>query len=111
MKFYEELNDMEFAVGDTLPVFNITVEIEDGTSLEDSRMILTISSTASPDDAIIEKECITTSEGFKVRLTSEDTIKLVEGTYYLFFHFIDPEENIYKKLACSLYVRSSPKVV
>lgn len=110
--FYDELSDMEFVAGDTLPVFNISVDVEDGTSLEDCAMKLIVSKCTDASSPIISKTCTVDNEDntmYHVQLTTEETVQLTEGTYTLFFILIDTDEMEYKKTVCSLYVHSAPK--
>ncbi len=112
IKFYDELPDMEFTAGDTLPVININVDVEDGTSTADCAMKLIVSKRMDAASPVIVKDCTvdgTTDSVFHVQLTTEDTIKLNEGEYTLFFILIDTENNEYKKIVANVYVHAAPK--
>lgn len=108
-RFYDELPNMEFIAGDTLPVFNIRVIVEDGTSTEGSSMQLMVARANNPTEAIISKECTAKDDLFTVRLTGDDTIKLTEGAYNIYLVFKDTEDLEYKKIFCRLYVKSAPR--
>lgn len=112
MKVYEEIKDIEFNIGDTLPQFDISVDVEDGTSLEDCTMNLVISSNTNVTTPIITKNCTVDSEDdtlFHVQLTTDETTKLTEGTYTMYFILIDTDDKEYKKIICSLYAHSAPR--
>jgi len=111
MKVYNELRDMEIAIGDTLP-FDISVDVTDGTSLDGSSMKLMIASEADASYPIISKDCTVDVENdtlFHVTLTTEDTLKLSEKTYIMYFVLVDSEDNEYWKLACSIYAHTAPR--
>lgn len=104
IKFYNEMPEMEFFSGDTLPVFTVEVETE---SVSDCSMVVTIAKANAPETAVVSKECIKTSNGFQVQLTSEDTFKLKEGAYTLNFRMTDPNNTSYIKLSGLVYVRAA----
>lgn len=103
MKFYNEMPEMEFFSGDTLPVFTVEVEAE---SLENCSMAVVISRENSPETPILRKECTRTDSGFQVQITSNETLKLTEGAYRINFKMTDSSSLSYIKLSGLAYVRS-----
>lgn len=102
MKFYNEIPDMEFLSGDTLPAFHVQVEAPDAVG---STMECIISRKSSPNVAIITKACTAESGGFLVQLTSEDTTSLVEGNYIIHFRLIKNGLSL-RKLVGNIYVHA-----
>ena len=105
VKFYEELPDMEFTAGDTLPEFSVTVS---ESSLSGATMLLILSLKSNPVEAAISKSCtLSSGSTYTVQLTSDDTTGLVEGEYIIEFALILSGGNVYKKLRGSVYVHGS----
>ena len=104
LKFYDEMPEMTFFAGDTLPTFTITVDRE---NLDGCEMQMVISKLKPLENAIIEKNCISTPEGFTVQLTSSETKNLKEGTYRISFVMTDKIGLEYIKLSGLAYVRSA----
>lgn len=103
IKFYNELPDMEFTAGDTLPAFSVTVSEE---SLNDASMNLILSLMSNPVEAALTKTCTPSGSTFSVQLTSSDTSGLNEGEYIMEFA-LTLNGNCYKKLRGSVYVHGS----
>lgn len=104
IKFYNEMPEIEFFSGDTLPVFTIEVEAE---SIENCSMTVTISKLNLPETPVLSKECMKTDNGFQVQITSGDTSKLTEGAYRINFKMTDSGGLKYIKLSGLAYVRSA----
>lgn len=104
IKFYNEIPEMEFFTGDTLPFFTVEVEGED---VSDCSMAVTIAKTNSPEIAVIRKECTKTDNGFQVHITTHETSKLKEGAYIMRFQLTDPNGLSYIKLSGLAYVRAN----
>ncbi len=104
-KFYNEIPEMTFFIGDTLPIFVIEVNRE---KLEGCKMQMVISRVKPPEEAVIVKECGNYTTHFSVHLTSEETKNLTAGTYRI--SFIMSDDNIipltYVKLSGLMHVRS-----
>ena len=105
VSLYNKIPDMECISGDTLPIFEVSVEAE---SLENCRMQCVLSKASAPENTLICKDCNKIDGGFSVILTSEDTGKLAEGTYIIYFRLTDSAGFDYIKLCGNLYVRSGP---
>lgn len=104
IKFYDELPDMEFTAGDTLPEFSVTVSAN---NLNSAAMLLILSPKSNPVEAAISKSCtLSSGSTYTVQLTSEDTTGLVEGEYIMEFA-LTSAGNAYKKLRGSVYVHGS----
>lgn len=103
IKFYNELPDMEFTAGDTLPVFSVTVSEE---SLNAASMNLVLSLRSNPVEAVLTKACILSDSTFFVQLTSSDTVGLNEGEYIMEF-VMTLNSNSYRKLRGSVYIHGS----
>ena len=82
LSFYNEIPDMRLCAGDTLPVFNITVDTE---GLENCTMHCIVTKSRDTSTADICKECFATQTGFAVQLTTSDTYKLSEGIHTVIF--------------------------
>lgn len=111
MKVYNQLKDMEINIGDTIQ-FNVTVDVEDGTSLNGCVLKLLISSDIDNTEPIITIDGTAdgTTEGlYHILLATEDSSKLCEGAYMMYFILVDTEDNEHKKLVCDLYVHSAPR--
>ena len=104
MKFYNEIPDMEFLSGDTLPAFHVQVE---GSDAAGSTMECIVCRSTTPTVAVITKACTPESGGFMVQLTSEDTAPLIEGSYLIHFRLISGDLS-FRKLAGMMYVHSAP---
>lgn len=103
IKFYDEIPEMTFFAGDTLPTFTITVDRD---NLDGCEMQMVISRLKPSENEIIRKNCISASEGFIVQLTSSETKNLYEGTYRISFVMTDKTGLEYIKLSGLAYVRS-----
>lgn len=103
MKFFNEMPEMEFFSGDTLPVFTVEVEAE---SLENCSMAVTMAKSNSPETPVFRKECTATDSGFQVQITSNETANLTEGAYRMNFKMTDSGGLTYIKLSGLAYVRS-----
>ena len=101
-KFYDEIPEMTFFVGDTLPIFTITVNRN---SLENCSMQMVISKVKPPKENIITRECDNRTTHFAVHLTSEDTKNLIAGTYRISFIMSDGVRQ-YVKLSGLMHVLS-----
>ena len=111
MKVYNQINDIEINIGDTLQ-FNVTVDVEDSTSLEGCELKLLISSDIDNTEPIITVTGTAdgTTEGlYHILLATADTSKLCEGAYKMCFDLIDTNDNEHKKLVCDLYAHSAPR--
>ncbi len=104
MKFYNEIPDMEFLSGDTLPAFHVQVE---GTIPSGSTMECIVSKSTTTTTSVITKVCTAEEGGFAVQLTSEDTTSLTEGSYLIHFRLISGDLS-FRKLAGMMYVHSVP---
>lgn len=105
ISFYDRLPDMECLSGDTLPEFIIEIEgdIPAGSTLQ-----LILARSDDPTDTVVVKEAAKTAEGYKVQLTSDDTLALYEGVYFITFRLSDDNTGLrYLKLRGSLYVRAT----
>lgn len=105
MKFYGQMHDMECLSGDTLPVFDVEVEVGKG-SLTGGTMNIIVAKSDSPQIPLINKACDATEDGFCVQLDSYDTAGLMEGTYDMHFKFTASDGNCYRKLFGKLYVHT-----
>ncbi len=111
MRVYNQIKDIEINIGDTIQ-FNVTVNVEDGTSLEGCTLMLLISSDTDNTEPIIKVNGTAdgTTEGlYHILLATADTSKLCEGAYKMYFDLVDTEDNEYKKLVCGLYAHSAPR--
>ncbi|MBQ6169797.1 MAG: hypothetical protein IJK30_07570 [Ruminococcus sp.] len=106
MEFYGKMQDMECLSGDTLPVFDIEVEVGEG-SIEGGTMFIFVAKSDSPHIPLICKACEATEDGFSVQLVSQDTSGLMEGTYDMHFCFTASDGNSYRKLFGTLYVHTA----
>lgn len=104
MKFYDEMPEMEFFSGDTLPFF--TVEV-DGENVSDCIMTILISKVNSPETVLIRKNCDKIDGGFSVRLTTQETSQLKEGAYIIRFQMTDSDGLKYIKLSGRAYVHAN----
>lgn len=102
-KFYDEIPEMTFFVGDTLPIFVIKVNRN---SLEGCAMRMVISKVKSSEEPVIDIECRNYTTYFSVHLTSYDTKKLTAGTYRISFIMTDDMPYEYVKLSGLMHVRS-----
>lgn len=107
-KFYNEIPEMTFFIGDTLPIFTIKVKNQD---IEKCTMKMVISRVKPPKEVVIERECLKgkTAEGedcFLFHLWSEITEKLTAGTYRISFIMTDDIKLEYIKLSGLMHVRS-----
>lgn len=104
-KFYDEIPEMTFFVGDTLPIFVIKVNRN---SLEGCAMRMVISKVKSSEEPVIDIECGNYTTYFSVHLTSEKTKNLVPGTYRISFIMSDDNDTplTYVKLSGLMHVRS-----
>ena len=109
-KFYDEIPEMTFFVGDTLPIFVIKVKNQD---ITDCTMKMVISRIKPYEEIVREEKCIKdkTIEGedcFKFHLWSEITKDLMPGTYRISFvmsNGMNPPLT-YVKLSGLMHVRS-----
>lgn len=101
IRFYDKLPDMECLSGDTIGTFRISPK---SGSFSGCRMQIIIARSDSQLSAEICKECTADSDGFSVQLTSEDTAKLCEGTYFIHFRLVDSTGLSHRKLAGKMYV-------
>lgn len=104
LRFYDEIPEMTFFAGDTLPAFTIEVEAD---SLENCTMQMIISRLNPSGNAIISKNCLRTENCFTVQLTSNETKNLKEGTYRIYFVMTDGNGLEYIKLSGLACVRSA----
>lgn len=107
-KFYDEIPEMTFFTGDTLPIFTIKVKNQD---IAKCTMKMVISRVKPPEEVVIERECLKdkTVEGedcFLFHLWSEITEKLTAGTYRISFIMTDDMPYEYVKLSGLMHVRS-----
>ena len=104
-KFYNEIPEMTFFKGDTLPIFTIKVNGED---IEKCSMRMVISRVKSPEEKTISIECVRQPDCFRAHLWSLDTQKLDEGTYRISFIMTDDKDPplTYIKLSGLMHVRS-----
>lgn len=109
MTFYSKIPDMECLSGDTLPEFEVEVEVGDGGDLSGCSMQVIVAEFDQPQTAVICKDCTPTETGFSVTLTSEDTSKLKEKTYDIHFRLVDQAGNSYRKLFGTLYVHTAAR--
>lgn len=107
--FYDKMPDMECLSGDTLPEFEVDVEVDSGGSLSGCSMQVIVARSDEPQTAVICKSCEQTESGFAVTLTSEDTSRLGEYSYDIHFRLIDPDGNSYRKLFGRLYVHTAAR--
>ncbi|MDE6849582.1 MAG: hypothetical protein K2J44_09630 [Ruminococcus sp.] len=107
VKFYNEMPEMEFFSGDTLPFF--TVEV-DSQNLENCTMSVTFARANDPKNSVFCKDCVRTPTGFLVRITSDETAQLNEGAYVINFRMTDADGLSYIKLSGTVYVRSAAGV-
>ena len=103
IKFYNELPEMEFNAGDTLPAFSVTVSEE---SLSGASMNLVLLLRSNPVEAALTKACTLSGSTFSVQLTSSDTSGLNEGEYIMEF-IMTLSGNSYKKLRGNVYIHGS----
>ena len=111
MKVYNQIKDIELNIGDTVQ-FNVTVNVEDGTSLEGCELKLLISSDIDNTEPVVTVSGTadgTTDGLYHILLATEDTSKLCEGAYKMYFTLIDTADNEHKKLVCDLYAHSAPR--
>ena len=111
MKVYNQINDIEINIGDTLQ-FNVTVDVEDGTSLEGCALKLLISNDIDNTEPIITVNGTADGETeglYHILLATADTSKLCEGAYKIYIILIDTVDNEHKKLVCDLYAHSAPR--
>lgn len=104
LRFYDEIPEMTFFSGDTLPVFKIEVEVE---NLENYEMQIVILRLKPPETPVLSKKCTKTDNGFLVQITSNETKNLNKGTYRFSFIMTDSGGLKYIKLSGLAYVRSS----
>ena len=104
LKFYDEIPEMTFFSGDTLPVFSVEVEEE---NIENYEMQIIISKLKSPEMPILSKKCTKADNKFQVQITSLETKNLHEGIYRISFVMTDKNELEYIKLSGIAYVRST----
>lgn len=109
-KFYDEIPEMTFFTGDTLPIFTIKVKNQDITKCT---MKMVISRIRPPEETVFEGECGKgkTFEGedcFKFHLWSEITKNLAPGTYRISFIMSNDLKPplTYVKLSGLMHVRS-----
>lgn len=102
-KFYDEIPEMTFFTGDTLPVFYIKVNRN---NLEECTMRMVISKVKSSEEPVINIECKNEGNCFSVHLWSLDTKKLTAGTYRISFIMTDKIGLTYVKLSGLMHVRS-----
>ncbi len=95
---------MECLRGDTLGNFVISA---DTGSFNSCRMQVIIAGKDAPAAAVICRECELSDGKFHVLISSDDTMKLSEGTYMIHFRLIDENGLSYRKLAGSLYVHQA----
>lgn len=104
-KFYDEIPEMTFFIGDTLPVFYIKVKNQDITKCT---MKMVISRIKPPEENVIVKDCGNDGNCFSVHLWSLDTKNLTAGTYRISFimsNDLNPPLT-YVKLSGLMHVRS-----
>lgn len=106
MKFYDELPDMEFTAGDTLPVFSVAVRAN---NLSDTRMFLIMARKTNPVESVLSVECTRINNTtFKVQLTSALTRDLNEGLYEMHFSLRAPDGvTHFDKLRGDVYVHAA----
>ena len=104
LTFYDRIPDMECIQGDTLPVFEISV---DGNH-DSGSMVLLIAPKNDPTRAAAEIKGSATKNGFAVQITSRETSLLTEGTYLLVFCLVSSDGLCYKKLAGFMRVAAAP---
>lgn len=102
--FYDKLPDMECLSGDTLGTFRISPE---SGNFSGCRMQIIITRHDSPKLSVICKECDLNNNSFSVKLTSEDTAILREGTHFIHFRLIDSNGLSHRKLAGRMYVHDT----
>lgn len=102
IKFYDEIPEMTFFIGDTLPVFTITID----QNIENYTMKAIISRVKPPENNVISKECERNSDCFAVQFNSSETKNLEEGVYRISFVMTDNSGFEYIKLSGLMYARS-----
>lgn len=102
--FFDRLPDMECLKGDTLGNFVISA---DTGSFNSCRMQVIIARKDAPATALICRECELSDGEFHVLISSDDTMKLSEGTYMIHFRLIDANGLSYRKLAGNLYIHQT----
>lgn len=102
IKFYDEVPEMTFFIGDTLPVFTITAD----QNIENYTMKVVVSRVKPPENNVISKDCEHNSDCFTVQLNSSDTKNLEEGTYRISFVMTDTSGLEYIKLSGLMHARS-----
>lgn len=102
-KFYKEIPEMTFFVGDTLPVFRIKVNRD---KIDDCSMRMVISKVKSSEEPVINIKCDNDGNCFSVHLWSLDTKDLMPGTYRISFIMTDRIDLTYVKLSRLMHVRS-----
>ena len=107
VKFYNEMPEMTFFAGDTLPIFTVTVNRN---SLENCSMRMVVSRINPPKEAIIVKDCNKYPDCFQGHLQSSDTKNLQEGTYRISFIMTDNDGLEYIKLSGIMHVRSTARL-
>lgn len=111
MRVYNQIKDIEINIGDTLQ-FNVTVDVEDGTSLEGCELKLLISSDIDNTEPVITVSGTADGETeglYHILLATADTSKLCEGAYKMYFDLVDTNDKEHKKLVCDLYAHSAPR--
>lgn len=105
IKFYNELPEMMFFVGDTLPIFKIIVKNQD---IKNCTMYMVVSKVKSPKETMFTKQCNNYGDYFAVHFWSEDTKNLTPGIYRLTFIMADDKTPAltYAKLSGLIHVRS-----
>jgi len=110
MVFYDDFGEMECLAGDTLPTFEIGVELEEGETLTGYSMQLILADWGQKDTAVLCKTCtpMTEDDGFTCTLTSADTAAL-SGVFQMHFRMVDEDGLSQRKLAGALTVLPVPQ--
>lgn len=112
MVFYDDFGEMECLAGDTLPAFEVGVELEEGETLTGYGMQLILAEWGSKDTQVLCKACTAMQDGsgFYCTLTSTDTAGLA-GVFQMHFRLFDGNGQSQRKLAGVLTVRPVPQGV
>lgn len=102
-KFYDEIPEMTFFTGDTLPVFYIKVKNQDITKCT---MKMVISRVKPLKENVIVEDCWNDGNCFSFHLWSGITKNLTAGTYRISFAMTDDRGFTYVKLSGLMHVRS-----
>ena len=108
--FYERIPDMVCLAGDTLPTFVVTVDLDEGETLDGCSMQLIVNDYQDHSTAVLCRDCTALPDGtgFAYTLTSSDTAGL-SGVFELHFRLIDADGLSQRKLYGILTVNPCPQ--